>query len=466
MLLTFYEWSELEAGVTYDRTRVQVSADEGETWETVFESHGTSDLWLKRSVSLTPYVGESSTIQVRFWFDTIDNRFNSFEGWYVDDVKVLVAKPSLPGAGPDMPNLFIQEANIGFSDANPQTGDSVTISALVVNNGAVDVDEVRVQFMDAGRTGESDASAATPIGPPQTIAGIPAGSNGTAEVVLDTAGMTGERTIQVVVDPFNLIAEANESDNEASRTLTVQAPPAANLKVSEANISFVPAKPQPGEQVSVRAVVINDGALAASGILVRFVDVTESGSSTPIDEAQAIDTLAPGQSAVVSVTYDTSGLTANRRIKVVVDPQNAIPESDKKDNEATATLELVKPPLPNLAVRTDDIGLAPAKPTAGEVVTVSATVRNDGAVAAANVAVQFVDVTNGASLPIGDVQTIDLIPPGASGVAQVAYPTANLSGDRKLRGPPTRRTSLPRRRRPTTRPRSRSPSRRRPSPTW
>ncbi len=191
--------------------------------------------------------------------------------------------------------------------------------------------------------------------------------------------MTGERTIQVVVDPFNLIAEANESDNEASRTLTVQAPPAANLKVSEANISFVPAKPQPGEQVSVRAVVINDGALAASGILVRFVDVTESGSSTPIDEAQAIDTLAPGQSAVVSVTYDTSGLTANRRIKVVVDPQNAIPESDKKDNEATATLELVKPPLPNLAVRTDDIGLAPAKPTAGEVVTVSATVRNDGA---------------------------------------------------------------------------------------
>ena len=433
VLLTFHEWSELEAGVTYDRTRVQVSADEGETWETVFESHGTNDLWLKRSVSLTPYVGESSTIQVRFWFDTIDNRFNNFEGWYVDDVKVLVAKPSLPGAGPDLPNLFIQEANIGFSNANPQTGDSVTISALVVNNGAVDVDEVRVQFMDAGPAGQNDESATTPIGPPQTIAGIPAGSNGTAEVVLETAGMTGERTIQVVVDPFNLIAEANESDNEASRTLMVQAPPAANLTVSEANISFVPAKPQPGEQVSVRAVVINNGAIAANGILVRFVDVTESGSSTPIDEAQTIDTLAPGQSAVVAVTYDTSGPAANRRIKVVIDPQNAVPESDEKDNEATATLELVKPPLPNLIVRTDDVGMAPAKPTAGEVVTVSATIRNDGAVAAANVAVQFTDVTNSASLPIGEVQIIDLIPPGASGMAQVAYPTANLSGDRKLR---------------------------------
>ena len=100
VLLTFYEWSELEAGTAYDRTRVQVSADEGETWETVFESHGTSDLWLKRSVSLTPFVGEGNTIQVRFWFDTIDNRFDSFDGWYVDDVRLLVAKPGMPVAGP------------------------------------------------------------------------------------------------------------------------------------------------------------------------------------------------------------------------------------------------------------------------------------------------------------------------------------------------------------------------------
>jgi hypothetical protein len=55
VMLTFYEWSQVQTNEEFDRTRVQVSTD-GEAWQTVFESHGTEDAWAKRTVSLTPFI--------------------------------------------------------------------------------------------------------------------------------------------------------------------------------------------------------------------------------------------------------------------------------------------------------------------------------------------------------------------------------------------------------------------------
>jgi len=85
-VLTFYEWSEVETNPLFDRTRVQVSSDDV-TWDTIFESHGTNNLWEKRQVNLSPYLGEN--ISLRFWFDSVDNILNNFEGWYVDDVQIV-----------------------------------------------------------------------------------------------------------------------------------------------------------------------------------------------------------------------------------------------------------------------------------------------------------------------------------------------------------------------------------------
>ncbi|MFN2202119.1 MAG: CARDB domain-containing protein [Caldilineaceae bacterium] len=427
VLLQFYEWSELEGSPTYDRTRVQVSTDEGDSWETVFESHGTNDQWIKRAVSLTPYLGDASVIQVRFWFDSIDERFNSFEGWYVDDVKLLEGSPALPGTGPAQANLFIQDGNIGFSTASPVTGDKVQVTALVMNDGSADAEEVRVQFR------EVDGDTSVPIGAPQTIASIEVGGSGSAQINYQVTGEAGDRTIEATVDPFNLIPESNESDNVASRSLTVTDAPAANLVVTEDNISFNPHQPTAGDLVAVRAVIVNDGAVQATEVAVQFVDATDSGAAVPIGASQTIDLLAPGQSASVEVTYDTSGPAQDRKIKVVVDPQNKVVESDEDDNEASATLEMNTPPLPNLTIGSDDIGFDPAEPASGDEVTVNATVFNDGEVEAVNVAVQFSDATSSATMPIGSAQIIGSIPPGASAVVQVSYSTQGRSGDRKIK---------------------------------
>ncbi|MCB0085755.1 MAG: S8 family serine peptidase, partial [Caldilineaceae bacterium] len=83
-LLVFSEWSQVQENLRFDRTRVQVSTD-GNSWKTVFESHGTADKWEQRTISLGDDVDLSGgSLQVRFWFDTVNDRFNEFEGWYVD----------------------------------------------------------------------------------------------------------------------------------------------------------------------------------------------------------------------------------------------------------------------------------------------------------------------------------------------------------------------------------------------
>lgn len=425
VLLIFHEWSQLESSDTYDRTRVQLSTDGGVTWETIFESHGTNDEWTQRSVSLTPYVADAKTLQVRFWFDTIDNRFNNFEGWYVDDVQVLVAVPSVPGTGPAQPNLVMQESNIGLSSPTPQAGEEVTVFAVVINNGSAEANDVRVQFMDAG------GSSSRPIGGPQIIANIPVGGSATTQINYDTTGTAGEHAIQVVVDPYNLIAESNEADNQATRTFTVTVPPAPNLAIDTANIVFSPATPQPGDQVTIHAVLRNNGALDAKEVAIQFLDVTDSNAVIPIGAPQLVDLLPAGGAAVAEVTYDTANVSGDRKIRVVLDPQNTIAETDEDDNEAQATLTMAKTPRPNLVLTSQSVGFDPVSAGVGYTVTVIATVQNSGAQVANNVVVQFMDVTGGAS-PIGEPQTIPSIPPGGSGVAQVVYDTRGMAGDRKL----------------------------------
>ena len=71
----------------FDRAQVQVN--DGSGWTTVSSYNGTaeSSTWKAASpVDLSAYAGKS--VQLRWYFDTLDPILNNFEGWYVDDVKV------------------------------------------------------------------------------------------------------------------------------------------------------------------------------------------------------------------------------------------------------------------------------------------------------------------------------------------------------------------------------------------
>lgn len=424
-LLTFYEWSEVQRNPRFDRTRVQVSTD-GIAWTPVFESHGTDGHWLRRDVNLAQFLQETGSIQIRFWFNTVDDTFNDNEGWFIDDVRVATAKLTRPGTEQLVANLVAQPINIGFNPAAPQEGDMVTIHGTVINNGSADARTIVVQFVDA--TAEEEA---VPIGPPQTISEIPAGGSSVTQIQYNTRGKAGERQIRMIIDPNNFIPERNEADNQATRTLTIAEPPAPNLFINADNIGFDPASPQPGDQVTIFATVLNIGTADASNVVVQFLEDNTS-STRPIAPNQVIDSIPAGSAAVVQVTFDSSSIESGPRIKVEVDPNNFIAELTETDNSASKTLQRMALIEPNLNLIRGNIGLAPANPTDGDMVTIYATVINAGDTEVQDVQVQFLDANQKPSVPMAAQQIIPLIAPGSSGVAQIRFDTSGQAGDQKI----------------------------------
>ena len=88
--LRFWYWRQVEAYkfASYDKTYVQVTYNGGLTWTTVWSEDSkiaSENAWTQASVVLSP---TSSTMQVRFVFDSVDSFNNGYKGWLIDDVTV------------------------------------------------------------------------------------------------------------------------------------------------------------------------------------------------------------------------------------------------------------------------------------------------------------------------------------------------------------------------------------------
>lgn len=104
--LSFWHWWEVE-GVDvdrYDLMTVYASTDAGTTWTTVATMNPANDVdgeswkpyssgglgqvgqWLYTNIDLSDYAG--NTVQLKFSFDTVDEKYNGFRGWLLDDVLV------------------------------------------------------------------------------------------------------------------------------------------------------------------------------------------------------------------------------------------------------------------------------------------------------------------------------------------------------------------------------------------
>ena len=322
-------------------------------------------------------------------------------------------------------NLVIVEENITFSNPAPVDGDSVLVSALVLNTGTADAADVTVQFAD---TTDSDAA---PIGAQQVIPVLPAGGSAIVQVTYDTSGKAGERDIEVTVDPNNFIPESKTSDNTASRTLEVNAAALPNLVVSSGNIGLKPPAPTDGQPVSVQAAVFNHGAAGARDVVVQVMDITE-GNPSPVGAPQVIPRLAAGSSGSVVVVYDTAGKQGDRILQVTADPNNFIRETDESDNTADKTVAVSPPPAPNLVALSSNVEFDPADPQDGRLVAVRATVINNGTAAATDIVVLLSDVTGGEAEQIGQARLIDSLAPAASATVQVQYDTTGKQGERRI----------------------------------
>ncbi len=91
--LRFNYWYETETqGTDYDRRCVQVSSDNAPFVELYCLSDDGTGWWHSSpAIDLSDFAGQ--IIRIQFNFDTVDELYNGFRGWYVDDFKISNTPP-------------------------------------------------------------------------------------------------------------------------------------------------------------------------------------------------------------------------------------------------------------------------------------------------------------------------------------------------------------------------------------
>ncbi|MFC2140576.1 S8 family serine peptidase, partial [Candidatus Auribacterota bacterium] len=137
----------------YDTGKVQISNDEGSTWTTLLSTMSSDGVWKEEKIDISGYAGQ--TIQVRFFFDTLDAILNNYTGFLVDDIKILVDDPGAnwvaesPAAGTLAPG---QEQKITIDYDASEKGEGTYTADININsndpNTAITTIAATMQVLD------------------------------------------------------------------------------------------------------------------------------------------------------------------------------------------------------------------------------------------------------------------------------------------------------------------------------
>src|SRR5208337_5215547 len=119
-------------------------------------------------------------------------------------------------------------------------------------------------------------------------------------------------------------------------TITAATQIAPDLAVFASDITFSPAHPDPGQPVTLSAVIRNLGPADASNITVAALDFTNSVGSLTIPSL--------GAGASTQVSFNLTGFPESYRlITIEVDPDHQIQELNENNNEASVVLQVGNP---------------------------------------------------------------------------------------------------------------------------
>ncbi|MCX7911555.1 MAG: Ig-like domain-containing protein [Dehalococcoidales bacterium] len=244
------------------------------------------------------------------------------------------------------PDLVVQA--ISPAPGSPSRGESVTISVTVKNQGTSRASASAVHlYIDGNSRGLRDI---TPLEP-----------GATSTVTYIWTAQAGTHTIRAVADETDLINEGDETNNETILYLTALAP---DLIVS--SITWSPQNPSKDDNVTFTATIKNQGQGRSDACQVGYAVGDDYRS------VLTVDALDPGKSSNITFNWTMRSET-DVPISVVVDPLNIVVEGDETNNSLTVSLS---PSLPDLVV--SNITWNPGNPSAGDKITFTATVRNQG----------------------------------------------------------------------------------------
>ena len=214
----------------------------------------------------------------------------------------------------------VQPASVQFGSI-PTEGEIITPTVTLRNNGNLDSGPLAVSFFATPPSGSEwyVGSALVP--------NVPAGGTAQAGVPWNTLGFTGTVPVRVVVDPFDRLAETDETNNVVTATLTIRTRP--DLLISHLQLS----NPEPvvGEPVTVTLTLRNRGQTTAGAQTVAlYVGNPDSGGT--VVEAHALASLPGGNTHTVTFTW-TPSAPGQYRLFARADRDNAVDEFDEGNND-------------------------------------------------------------------------------------------------------------------------------------
>ncbi|MEV5896577.1 CARDB domain-containing protein, partial [Nonomuraea fuscirosea] len=150
--------------------------------------------------------------------------------------------------------------------------------------------------------------------------------------------------------------------------------PAPNPDLTVSGLASSPAAPVETDTVTLSATVRNAGSAASAATSVAF-----SAGGTKVGTA-AVGALAAGATATVSANIGARD-AGTYQLEARVDEQNAVPEQNEANNTTTGTLTVR--PVDTADLIASPVSWTPGNPAAGNTVTFSVAIRNQGTVASA-----------------------------------------------------------------------------------
>ena len=328
---------------------------------------------------------------------------------YRDDVagfrllRMDSGQTQLPIQNPDLSVVALA------SPSSIPEGQSVTVAATVINQGDGSAAGTTVRFY---RSSDATIDASDmPVGNNQAVSGLAASASSTVSTT-DAPPTAGTYYYGACVDAVS--NESNTSNNcSAGVPVIVQPAGAPDLAVT---VLVSPSSITEGQSVTLSATVGNQGNAVAAGTTLRFYrssDATIDSNDLSVGSSQAVSSLAALASSTVSTT-DAPAPAGTYYYGACVD---AVSDESNASNNCSAGVPVTvrAAGAPDLAVT---VSASPSSITAGESVTLSATVGNQGNAVAAGTTVRFYRSSDATidtnDLPVGSSQAVSSLAASAS----------------------------------------------------
>ncbi|TET89822.1 MAG: hypothetical protein E3J35_08550 [Methanomassiliicoccales archaeon] len=225
-------------GTLFDQRWVQIRMGDN-PWQGLEQLFGDSmGTWILKTIDLTPYVGD--IVQIRYYFDTINDLNNNYRGWYIDDVSVVEAG--------DKPIVKAWEPGGTFGQ-NYTIGTLITVTWSATDNQPMPADNVNTTFGAGGSWTEING-------------GIYSHANDGVEVWDSTGAMPGIYSMNI---------SAYDSDSQttydfSNHTFELLGPDTTPPEIEYVLLDGLPTSFAPPGSLVVITAMINDSAYGGSNI--------------------------------------------------------------------------------------------------------------------------------------------------------------------------------------------------------